>query len=82
MEPHPDRRCNSGCYLRLGNVSELPNAVQRLANCESKFVSSYGANLERVRAVKGHTGQEAVLLVRMHLLQACFFTSIQKDLVP
>jgi len=58
------------CYLRLGNVSELPNAVQRLANCESKFVSSYGANLERVKAVKGHTGQEAVLLVRMHLLQA------------
>jgi len=58
------------CYLRIGKVSELPDAAGRLAECESKFNSSYGANLERVKAVKGHTGEESVLLVRMHLLQA------------
>ena len=58
------------CYLKIGNMSELPDAIQRLAECESKFASSYGANLERVQALKGHTGEEAVLLVRMHLLQS------------
>ena len=58
------------CYLKIGNMSELPNAAQRLAECESKFVQSYGANLERVKALKGSSGEEAVLMVRMHLLQA------------
>ena len=56
-------------HFRIGNVSELPDAYKRLADCESKFVASYGANLERVKAVKGHAGEESVLLVRMHLLQ-------------
>jgi len=59
------------CYLKVGNMSELPHAFERLSECESNLASSYGANMERVRALKGGVGsQEAVLLVRMHLLQA------------
>jgi hypothetical protein len=58
------------CYLKLGNMTELPNAAGRLSDCESNFVQTYGANLERLNALKGHTGEESVLFVRMNLLQA------------
>lgn len=58
------------CYLMLGNLSELPNATQCLNKCEADFARTYGANLERVEAIKGSKGEESVLLVRMHLLQA------------
>ena len=58
------------CYLKLGNMTELPNPASRLEECESNFVRSYGANLERLSALKGTTGEESVLFVRMNLLQA------------
>ena len=58
------------CYLKLGNMTELPNAAGRLSECESNFVRTYGANLERLNAVKGHVGEESVLFVRLNLLQA------------
>jgi len=58
------------CYLKLGNMTELPNAASRLSDCESSFVQTYGANLERLNAVKGRVGEESVLFVRMNLLQA------------
>ena len=58
------------CYLKLGNMTELPNASSRLAECESNFVRSYGPNLERLNALKGNIGEESVLFVRMYLLQA------------
>ena len=58
------------CYLKLGNMTELPNAANRLSDCESSFVKTYGANLERLNAVKGSVGEESVLFVRMNLLQA------------
>ena len=58
------------CYLKLRNMNELPNAAGRLSDCEENFVQTYGANLERLNAVKGHAGEEAVLFVRMNLLQA------------
>lgn len=64
------------CYLRLGNLNELPNATERLKECEKNFKKSYGENLERVMALKGNSSSEAVLFVRLHLLQAiCAFIS-------
>ena len=58
------------CYLQLGNLSELPNAEQRLLECEETFSKSYGANLERLNSVKGSSSNEAVLLLRLRLLKA------------
>ncbi|XP_023329738.1 NEDD8 ultimate buster 1 isoform X2 [Eurytemora carolleeae] len=57
------------CYLMLQSVSELPNACERLDACERMFKASYGTNLERLQAIKGATGQEAALIMRLHLLQ-------------
>jgi len=57
------------CYLMIQAVSELPNAGPRLDACENKFKESYGTNLERLQTIKGSTGQEAALLLRLHLLQ-------------
>ena len=59
----------SWCYLRIGNLNELPNAQERLKECENNFKKSYGENLERVMALKGNSSSEAVLYVRLHLLQ-------------
>ena len=58
------------CYLRVGNLSELPNAQDRLRECEANFKKSYGDNLQRVIALKGTSSSEAVLLLRLHLLQS------------
>jgi hypothetical protein len=58
------------CYLCLQSVANLPEAYERLKRCEERFHNSYGANLERLKAVKGVTGNEAALLMRLHLLQA------------
>lgn len=59
----------SWCYLMLQAVSEIPNAIHRLESCERMFKESYGSNLERLNTIKGSTGQEAALLMRLHLLQ-------------
>lgn len=58
------------CYLCLQNLSALPDAERRLQSCEALFQKSYGTNLERLTVVKGSTGTEAALFVRLHLLQA------------
>jgi len=57
------------CYLCLQTVGELDNAEARLDICEKKFSESYGQNLERLEALKGSTGNESALLMRLHLLQ-------------
>lgn len=57
------------CYLCLQTVSELGDAEARLDACEKKFNESYGNNLERLAALKGSTGNESALLMRLHLLQ-------------
>ncbi|KAK5643497.1 hypothetical protein RI129_007342 [Pyrocoelia pectoralis] len=57
------------CYLCLESVSHLPEAYNRLKRCESVFEKSYGPNLERLIVVKGTPGNEAVLFLRLHLLQ-------------
>jgi hypothetical protein len=45
-------------------VSELPNAEQRLLECEERLAKSYGPNLERLKNVRGSTNNESVLLLR------------------
>ncbi|KAJ9594376.1 hypothetical protein L9F63_014199, partial [Diploptera punctata] len=58
------------CYLCLRSVTHIPDAEQRLKVCEQNFHQSYGPNLERLMALKGTTGNEAALFMRLHLLQA------------
>lgn len=58
------------CYLSLQSIAELPEAEARLKKCEKVLKKSYGEDLERVVALKGSTGWEAALFVRLHLLQA------------
>ncbi|XP_058832014.1 NEDD8 ultimate buster 1-like [Topomyia yanbarensis] len=62
------------CYLCLKNISQLPDAEQRLRLCEEKFRESYGVNMHRVTALKGtqHCGEKALLL-RLHLLKAVLY---------
>jgi len=57
------------CYLCLQNIHSLPDAEARLEECERCFHKSYGANLERLTVLKGGSGEEAALFVRLHLLQ-------------
>jgi len=57
------------CYLLLNSVSELPGAEERLRICEKKFKESYGEHMERVVVLKGSTGNEAALMMRLNLLQ-------------
>lgn len=57
------------CYLCLQNIEELPDADQRLRSSEDCFVRSYGANLERLAAVKGESGTQLALYMKLHLLQ-------------
>ncbi|XP_074663116.1 NEDD8 ultimate buster 1-like [Tubulanus polymorphus] len=57
------------CYLCLKNISDLPDAESRLKSCEDCFHKSYGVNLERLTVVKGTTGNEQALYMRLHLLQ-------------
>eukprot|EP00094_Tigriopus_californicus_P006775 TCALIF_06526-PA protein Name:"Similar to NUB1 NEDD8 ultimate buster 1 (Homo sapiens)" AED:0.17 eAED:0.17 QI:0/0.66/0.57/0.85/0.83/0.71/7/149/781 len=57
------------CYLKLGNVSQLPNAEDRLSECENLLRKSYGQDMERVVQVKGQADTEKAIYVRMHLLQ-------------
>ncbi|CAL8106533.1 unnamed protein product [Orchesella dallaii] len=58
------------CYLSLQSIAELPEAESRLQKCERALKRSYGEDMERVVALKGSTGWEAALFVRLHLLQA------------
>ncbi|KAJ1529541.1 hypothetical protein ONE63_006313 [Megalurothrips usitatus] len=58
------------CYLCLRSISHIPDADRRLSVCEVSLEHSYGKNLERVAALKGTVGNEAALLMRLHLLQA------------
>lgn len=57
------------CYLCLKNVEDLPDAENRLKASEDCFVRSYGSNFERLNAVKGGSGTELALFMRLHLLQ-------------
>lgn len=57
-------------YLIFQSVMQLPDAERRLQICESNLQKSYGENMNRVMAIKGSTGNEKSLIMRLHLLQA------------
>lgn len=57
------------CYLCLKNVEDLPDAEKRLKMSEECFIRSYGSNFERLNAVKGGSGTELALFMKLHLLQ-------------
>ncbi|XP_059173066.1 NEDD8 ultimate buster 1-like isoform X2 [Physella acuta] len=57
------------CYLLLKNLEQLPDAETRLASSESCFKRCYGEKMERLTAIKGGTGMEQVLFMRLYLLQ-------------
>ncbi|CAD5116382.1 DgyrCDS5278 [Dimorphilus gyrociliatus] len=57
------------CYLCLKSIKDLPDAKQRLEKCELCFRKSYGPNLERLSLLKGSTGNEKALYMRLHLMQ-------------
>lgn len=57
------------CYLILGSAADISDAAIRLESCEQKLVRSYGPRMERLLELKGTTGNEAVLFLRLHLLQ-------------
>ena len=57
------------CYLKLGDLSQLPDAEQRLIECKMKLQRSYGTDMQRVVAIKGSADNERALYLRLHLLQ-------------
>ncbi|KAK3782479.1 hypothetical protein RRG08_008336 [Elysia crispata] len=57
------------CYWQLKNLDQLPNADIRLQASEAGFKRSYGEKMERLAALKGGTGTEQALLMRLYLLQ-------------
>ena len=66
------------CYLKLGNLSQLPDAEQRLNECEMKFQRSYGTDMQRVVAIKGSADNERALYLRLHLLQVRRLLSVMR----
>jgi len=57
------------CYLSLSNISDLPDAEERLRKCEACFQKSYGADLSRAANLKGEVATTQALMGRLHLLQ-------------
>ncbi|KAL9958299.1 hypothetical protein ACROYT_G035299 [Oculina patagonica] len=58
------------CYFWLKSIIELPNAEEKLQKCKECFQRSYGQNLERLTVVRGGSGGELALFVRLHVLEA------------
>ncbi|XP_053687426.1 NEDD8 ultimate buster 1-like [Sabethes cyaneus] len=62
------------CYLCLKNITQLPDAEQRLKLSEEKLRQSYGVNMHRVTAIKGtQQCSEKALMLRLHLLKAVLY---------
>jgi len=57
------------CYFMLKNLEQLPNAETRLNKTKECFEKSYGAQMERLAKIKGGTGSEQALFMRLYLLQ-------------
>lgn len=58
------------CYFWLKSIVDLPNAEEKLKKCKECFERSYGQNLERLTVVRGGSGGELALFVRLYVLEA------------
>lgn len=67
------------CYLCLKSITQLPDAQRRLLICEDRFRRCYGANFDRVIALKGGDGNEKALIMRLHLLQGILYFHMNRQ---
>ncbi|GAA6090945.1 NEDD8 ultimate buster 1 [Tachysurus ichikawai] len=58
------------CYCAKESLHCLEDCKQRLQNAEHCFLSCYGEKQQRLQKIKGNTGGEEVLFLRLYLLQS------------
>lgn len=58
------------CYRALEALSCLDDGRARLQRAEQSFLQCYGEQQQRLRMIKGNTGREEVLFLRLYLLQS------------
>ncbi|KAM8822657.1 NEDD8 ultimate buster 1 isoform 5-T6 [Spinachia spinachia] len=58
------------CYRALEALSCLEDGRSRLQRAEDCFLRCYGERRQRLLMIKGNTGREEVLFLRLHLLQS------------
>ncbi|TSK16088.1 NEDD8 ultimate buster 1 [Bagarius yarrelli] len=58
------------CYRALEALSCLCDGKQRLQQAENCFLQCYGEEQQRLQKIKGNTGGEEVLFLRLYLLQS------------